>query len=100
MSVRGLSVQCLLQVAQLCWHKYDFMLFGMILIVAFFSALTCLIRAVFSSTFGNPYTVSLSSIFVALAAYTAVRYVLAINTMFEVYSLEMELALRSDLLMT
>ena len=64
----------MLQVAQLCWHKYDFMLFGMIFIVAFFSALTCLIRAIFSSTFGNPYTVSLSSIFVALAAYTAVRY--------------------------
>ncbi|CAL5224557.1 g7259 [Coccomyxa viridis] len=60
-------------VAQLCWHKYDFMLFGMILIVAFISALTCLVRAAFSSTFGNPYTVALSSIFVAVTAYTAIR---------------------------
>lgn len=51
------------------------MLFGMLFIVAFFSALTCLVRAAFSSTFGNPYTVSVSSIFVAIAAYTAVRYI-------------------------
>ena len=79
LSVRGLSVYCLLQVAQLCWHKYDFMLFGMILIVAFISAFTCLVRAAFSSTFGNPYTAALSSIFVAVSAYTALRYIYAMK---------------------
>ena len=78
------------------------MLFGMILIVAFISALTCLVRAAFSSTFGNPYTVALSSIFVAVTAYTAIRYIQAsdahttcIIRLVEVWTL----ALESDLLM-
>lgn len=60
---------------QLRWHQYDFMLFGALGIVAFFSALTCLVRAAFSTSFGNPFTVSVSSIFVALVAYTAMRYI-------------------------
>ena len=62
------------QVQQLAWHKYDFMFFGAVLIVAFFSALTCLTRATISSKYGHPVTVSVSSVFVALATYAAIRY--------------------------
>ena len=71
--------------AQLAWHQYDFILFGGILIVAFFSALTCLIRAAFSSHFGNPYTVSLASVFVALATYTALRCAYNIHLYLDVF---------------
>ncbi|CAK0787662.1 hypothetical protein CVIRNUC_010884 [Coccomyxa viridis] len=61
-------------VQQLAWHKYDFMFFGAVLIVAFFSALTCLTRATISSKYGHPVTVSVSSVFVALATYAAIRF--------------------------
>jgi hypothetical protein len=60
-------------VEQLRWHQYDFILFGALGIVAFFSALTCLVRAAVSTSFGNPFNVFISSIFVALVAYMAIR---------------------------
>lgn len=64
-----------LQVDQLGWHQYDFLLFGVLLMIAFIAALLCLVRAAFSSHFGNPFNVSISAIFIALAVYTAIRCV-------------------------